>query len=134
MLGGWIKTGCRLTVIVSDLLSAAMPSLTATVATKVPEPAQSNAGARWMFPVAVPVPGLVVVTVMNAGPATIANVSGSPSGSLAVKVWTAVEPSFTVIFAGWERLGPEGCAMFTVIVNDLGSLLRSPSLTRTVAE
>ena len=64
MLVGWFSTGARftlLTVIVSPLVSFKLPSLARTLAAAVP--ASENPGARWMFPVPVPVPGVVVVTV-----------------------------------------------------------------------
>ena len=60
------------TVIVSDFESSALPSLAVTVAGAVP--ASENPGARCRFPVAVPVPRSVVVTVAYVGP-VIENVS-----------------------------------------------------------
>ena len=59
-----LSVGARFTsftVIVSDLLSVAIPSVTEIVADAVPESEKPGASAR--FPVAVPVPGAVVVTV-----------------------------------------------------------------------
>ncbi len=56
--------------------------------------------AREICVLTFPVVAAVVVTVMNKGPATFEKVSGSPSGSVAVRVWFAVPPSRTVMFAG----------------------------------
>ena len=69
------------TVTVSDFESVAVPSeaLTNTVAV----PASENPGASARFPVAVPVPPDVVVTVAYVGPDTFANVNASPSASVA---------------------------------------------------
>jgi hypothetical protein len=61
------------TVTVKLLPSLAAPSLADTDTVAVPE--SENPGARATFPVAVPVPGVVVVTVAYVGPDTFANVS-----------------------------------------------------------
>src|SRR5882672_9373084 len=80
-----------------------------------------KSGARWMFPVPVPVPGDVVVTVMKIGPEAFVNVSGFPSGSVANNDWSAVVPSSTVMFAGCASDGGRP-GEHTVIVKDLLSL------------
>ena len=49
---------------------------------------------------ALPVPGLVVVTVRNDGPLAFENVSGALQGAVAMSAWSAVAPSLTVMFAG----------------------------------
>src|SRR5439155_23451510 len=67
------------TVMLNDFWSLNPPvSVALTVAEYVPR--SPVAGARCAFPVVA----LVVVTVRNNGPETFANVSASPSGSLAV--------------------------------------------------
>ncbi len=69
-----------------------------------------------MLPVPVPVPGVVVVTVMKAGPVSLAKVKTSPSGSVAVIVWSSVAFSATVMSAGCVRVGArfDGTNGFTV--------------------
>src|SRR5262245_19928135 len=89
-----------------------------------------NPGAKWMFPVAVPVPGDVVVTVMNVGPLVFENVSALPFGSVADRAWSAVAPSLTVMFEGCARTGGK-LGVITVIAKDL-SLVSVPLLARTV--
>src|SRR5258708_6744601 len=84
-------------------LNAAFVSVTRTVAAAVPT--SGAPGARWMFPVPAPVPGVVVVTVMNAGPDVFENVRALPSGSVPVITWSAVAPALTVMFAGWLSVG-----------------------------
>src|SRR6266550_34635 len=96
------------------------------------DPVASNAPPLTLTPhVALPVPGSVVATVMKMGPKYLENVRGSPSGSLAVIVWSAVEPSATVISAIGFRTGARQ-SLVTVMENDW-SLLRKPSLARAVA-
>ena len=56
--GAWFAL---FTVIEKDLSLVRLPSVTRTVAEAVP--ASVNPGARWTFPVAVPVPPSVVVTL-----------------------------------------------------------------------
>src|SRR5712671_8118283 len=100
MFDGCARTGLLWhwpTVIMNALLSVTAPSLTLTVAEKVPK-GSVIPGARWIFPVPVPLPGLIVVTVMNVGPDAFANVSGCASGSVAVIGWSAVVPWETVMF------------------------------------
>ncbi len=85
MFAGWARIGGRFEVrieMVKDLSLLIDPSLTPTVAAKFP--ASENPGARWMFPVAVPAPGVVVVTVMNVGPETFEKVNASPHASVPV--------------------------------------------------
>ena len=87
MFAGCANTGfwfTLFTVIVNDFPSDSEPSVALTDAVAVP--ASENPGARAIFPVAVPVPCVVVVTVTYAGPETLLNVSGFPSGSVAVIV------------------------------------------------
>src|SRR5438093_11935025 len=79
MFAGWFNVGARFTlftVIVSDFWSARDPSLTRTVAAAVP--AFENPGAKCRLPVAVPVPGAVVVTDAYVGPDARLNVSAFP--------------------------------------------------------
>src|SRR3989441_1319204 len=71
--------------------SDATPSLALTDTDAVP--ASENPGDRATFPVAVPVPADVVVTVAYAGPDTLLNVSGFPSASVADSGLFAVVPS-----------------------------------------
>jgi hypothetical protein len=76
MFAGWFSVGARFTlftVTVKLLPSLAAPSLAETDTVAVPE--SEKPGARATFPVAVPVPGVVVVTVAYVGPDTFANVS-----------------------------------------------------------
>src|SRR6476660_2978716 len=106
MFAGWVNVGARLvlfTVTEKDLPSLSDPSLAATDTVAVPE--SEHPGARATFPVAVPVPGAVVVTVAYVGPDTFANVSASPSASVAESGLLAVAPSFTVTFAGCASTG-----------------------------
>src|SRR6267154_5550726 len=83
--------------------SRSAPSFAATHTVAVPE--SEKPGARATFPVAVPVPGVVVVTVAYVGPDTFANVNGFPSGSVAESGLLAVAPSFTVTLAGCAKVG-----------------------------
>src|SRR3972149_5345909 len=72
-----------------------------------------------MFPVPVPVPGDVVVTVMNAGPPPFANVNACPSASVAETAWFAVAFSATVIAATVPTNTGAWFTLVTVIVNVL---------------
>src|SRR2546427_271520 len=102
MLLGWVRTAGRstlFTVTVKVFPSVATPSLALTDTDAVP--ASENPGDRATFPVAVPVPADVVVTVAYAGPDTLLNVSGFPSGSVADSGLFAVVPSFTVTLDRW---------------------------------
>src|SRR5437016_14151446 len=95
MLAGWARSGGRhaksVTMIDKLLESVSVPSLAVTVALYVPW--SPNPGARRILPVAVPVPGLVVVTAMNVGPDAAKNVSALPSGAGATSAGTAAYPS-----------------------------------------
>jgi hypothetical protein len=87
MFAGCAKTGARFTfttVTVKDFPLLSEPSLAETDTVAVPE--SENPGAKFTLPVAVPVPGVVVVTVAYVGPDTFVNVSAFPSGSVAVNV------------------------------------------------
>ena len=86
------------TVMLKDFESVAAPSLTLIETEAVP--ASENPGAIAALPVAVPVPGVVVVTVTYEGPEAKENVSAWPSASVAESGLLAVAPSFTVTFAG----------------------------------
>ncbi len=84
-----LATGGRfcgaVTVMLKDFsLNSPPVSVTRTVAEAVP--ASDVAGARCALPVAVPVPGDVVVTVRYNGPLVFENVRGLPSGSVAFSV------------------------------------------------
>src|SRR6185295_10004392 len=71
---GFSTGGCSvvgLTVMVRLFWLFKEPSDAATVTVYVP--ASPTPGARWRFPVALPVPGFVVVTVTNDGPLTLKN-------------------------------------------------------------
>src|SRR6266446_663925 len=130
MLAIALSVGARsvlFTVIVSVLLSVSDPSLAVTVAPYVPESVKP--GARWMLPDVA----LVVVTVMNAGPAAFVNVrvfAASASVAFAVIVVSAV-PSVPLAVAGAVIAG---CwfTLFTVIVSVL-LFVSDPSLAVTVA-
>src|SRR2546425_3034913 len=112
--------GTLLTVIVSDFSSLKLPSLARTVAGAAT--ASNDPGARWMFPVPVPVPGVTVVTVIYAGPATFENVRASPSGSVPVIAWSAVAPSSTVMFAGCANVGAKLGAATTTVASTITSV------------
>src|SRR6266850_6793567 len=102
MLYRYCKTGAfpvGVTLILNDFSSMSVPSLTRTV--PVVLSTCDAVGLSNTFPVAVPAPGLVVVTVMYAGPEPFEKVSGSPFGSVAWSVWFAVCPALTLIAAGW---------------------------------
>jgi len=109
MFAGWFKTGAGSewnTVIVKDFVSLSLFAVAATEAENVPNSA--TPGARWMFPVAVPMPGEIVTTVMDVGPDTLEKVIGSPSASVALIAWSAVDPVqlvVTVMFAMGSRTG-----------------------------
>src|SRR5438093_562796 len=123
MAVGWFKVGGRFwlfTVTKNDFPSDAVPSLALTDTDAVP--ASENPGDRATFPVAVPVPADVVVTVAYAGPDTLLNASGFPSGSVADSGLFAVVPSFTVTFAGCASVGAWFVAV-TVIVKLLGEVV-----------
>src|SRR5881628_3555852 len=115
--GAWFTL---FTVTVKVLPSDAAPSLALTDTDAVP--ASENPGERATFPVAVPVPADVVVTVAYVGPETLANVSAWPSGSVAESGLFAVVPSFTVTFAGCASVGAWFVAV-TVIVKLLGEVV-----------
>src|SRR4030067_315401 len=85
-----------------------------------------------MFPVPVPVPGVVVVTVMNAGPTPFANVNACPSASVAETTWFAVAFSATVIAATVPTNTGAWFTLVTVIVNVLLVVVAVPSVTVTV--
>src|SRR6267142_983824 len=114
-------------VTVKDLPSLAAPSVTQTDTDAVPE--SENPGARATFPVAVPVPAAVVVTVAYVGPETFENVSAWPSASVADSGLLAVAFSATVTFAGCASTGTR-FTLVTVTVKDLPSLA-APSVTET---
>src|SRR6266404_5336483 len=118
-----------MTVIVRDFVSVAVPSVALTDADEVPVGSNVPA-ARWIFPVAVPVPGVVVVTVMNVGPVTLANVSAWPSASVAVMVWSEVVPCATDWLFGCANTGG-WFTLFTVTVKLLPSLPPEPSVAET---
>src|SRR6267154_854000 len=102
MFAGWARSGALFvlfTVMLNDLLSNSVPSDALTVAPAVP--ALVKPGTRRI----VPVVAVLFWTERYPGPSTTANVSGSASGSDPVMVCSAVEPSFTVISAGWARGG-----------------------------
>src|SRR5882672_1632293 len=117
------------TVMVNGFESVRLPSLTRTVALYAP--ASVKPGARWMLPVAVPIPALVVVTVMKVGPETFAKSRAFPSGSWPVIPWSWVEFSARNRFGMGSRIGGQFDAVI-VIVNER-SALSLPSLARTVA-
>src|SRR4029077_12572911 len=98
--GGWFTL---FTVTLKLFPSLAAPSVTETDTVAVPE--SEKPGARATFPVAVPVPGVVVVTVAYVGPDTFENVNAWPSGSVAESGLLAVAPSFTVTLAGCASVG-----------------------------
>src|SRR6267142_6147571 len=108
-------------VTVKDLPSLAAPSVTQTDTDAVPE--SENPGARATFPVAVPVPAAVVVTVAYVGPDTKENVSAWPSASVADSGLFAVAFSATVTFAGCANTGGRFAAAVTVIVKLRGELV-----------
>jgi len=68
--------------MLKDLSSERTPSLAMTLAVVTPITVDA-VGARWILPVAVPVPESMVVTVMYSGPEPFKNVSGSPPASVA---------------------------------------------------
>src|SRR2546427_10304182 len=76
------------TVIVKLLESVRLPSLAETVAAYVPS--SERPGARWMLPVPVPGPGLVVVTLMKVGPDTLEKAMGAPAGFDPAMAWSAI--------------------------------------------
>src|SRR5437870_2077780 len=122
LLSGVRTTGrsTLFTVTVKDLPSLSEPSLAETDTDAVP--ASENPGERATFPVAVPVPADVVVTVAYVGPETLLNVSAWPSASVAESGLLAVVPSFTVTFAGCASVGA-WFVVFTVIVKLLGEVV-----------
>ena len=82
---GCARTGAWLivfTVIWKDLSLFRLPSVARTVAEAVPM--SESPGARWTFPVAVPLPPSVVVTLAYVGPEAREKESPFPSGSVAV--------------------------------------------------
>ncbi len=91
------------TVISSVAAVTKVPSLATIPAFTAPWSASE--GAKCTFPVAEPVPGLTVVTVMYAGPNDFENVIGSPSPSVAWRTWSAVVPPGRDIGAGWTMTG-----------------------------
>ncbi len=64
------------------------------------------------------------MTSMNVGPAALEKVSDWSSGSVALMIWSAVAPSFTVMFAGSASTGGwfSGAAGLTVMVKDEESI------------
>jgi hypothetical protein len=111
--------------------SLAEPSVTET--DTVADPASENPGARATFPVAVPVPGVVVVTVAYVGPDTFANVSAFPSWSVAESGLLVVVPSFTVTLAGCAKTGAWFAPAVTVMVRDF-VFVAVPSVALTDAD
>jgi hypothetical protein len=133
MFAGWARVGGLftplVTVIVKSFVSFDASELAVTEAEKVPEFVAE--GARWMFPVRVVPAWALSVLVMNVGPVWV-NVIASPSGSVAVKAWSAVVPAVTVmLLIAVSTTGRS--TLITVIVSDF-SLKRPPvSVARTVA-
>ena len=70
---------------------------------------------------------MVVVTVTNDGPLSFENVSGAEQGAVAVSVWLAVAPSFTVMFAGCVRVGAR--SVFAMVSTVVVVPVSVPSLT-----
>src|SRR6267142_3214492 len=130
MSAGCASTGATfpgatgLTVIEELFGSLRLPSLAETVALYGEPVASPVTGARWTTP-------RDRETVTNVGPDTIVYWSGSPSGSVALKICSAVPPSVTVMSAGCVRAGAR-FVLVTVTVRDLESL-SEPSLADTVA-
>ncbi len=85
-----------------------------TEAAKVPEVADE--GARWMFPVRVVPAWALSVLVMKVGPVCV-KVIASPSGSDAVKAWSAVAPAVTVMLLS-EASTTGRSTLFTVMLKD----------------
>src|SRR6266850_399478 len=129
--GGMLVWGTSMTVMVNARTRLKPPLVSAKRTLALAVPASENPGARWMLPVA-PVPGVGVVTLMYAGPDTFSSVSTSLSGSVLVRAWSAVAPSFTVMLLTVPSVGGR-LTLFTVIWNVLSSK-RLPSLARTVAD
>src|SRR5689334_16706923 len=122
--GAWFTL---FTVTVKLFPSLAAPSVTETDTVAVPE--SENPGARATFPVAVPVPGVVVVTVAYVGPDTFANVNASPSASVAESGLLDRKSAVYGTIAGCASTGGR-FTLFTVTVKDLPSLA-APSLAET---
>src|SRR5947207_5378215 len=119
------------TVTKKSFASLRTPSEACTV--DVYLPASLGPGVRWMLPVAVPAPALVVVTCMivRRGPASAENVSACPSGSVAVIAWSAMNPAWTVMFAIGASAGELPQPVQTVTLK-LFWVPRVPAWTRTV--
>src|SRR5204863_10217781 len=99
MFDGWARAGALFTactVIVKFCVEFVAFADAVTEAAKVPE--DPATGARWIFPVRVVPDWALSVLVMNVGPVDV-NVIASPSGSVAVNVWSAVAPSSAVMLA-----------------------------------
>src|SRR5689334_22495588 len=85
-----------------------------------------------MFPVAVPVPGDVVVTVMKPGPATLEKLKGSPFGSCAEIDRSRASPALRFMVAIGVKTGgqfPLGTVMTKLLVS-----LEPVELAVTLAE
>src|SRR5882672_2306288 len=130
--GGVLVWGTSMTVMVKARVALNPPLVSAKRTLALAVPASENPGARWMLPVAVPAPGVGVVTLMYAGPDTFSSVSASKSTSVLVTTWSAVAPSFTVMLLTVPSIGSR-LTLFTVIWNVFSSE-RLPSLARTVAD
>src|SRR5882672_9997284 len=132
MFDGWARVGglfTPVTEIVKLCGEVVAKDAAVTEAAKVPEVV--DVGARWMFPVRVVPAWALSVLVKNVGPVFV-KVIASPSGSVAVNVWSAVCPATTLMFAiAASETGRS--TLFTVTVSDF-SLKRPPvSVARTVA-
>src|SRR5258706_2700882 len=81
-----------------------------------------------MFPVAVPAPGLSVVTVTNVGPVSFVKVTDSPSGSVPEIARSVVPPGATRM-SGNEMVG---CRFEFAMVSVVEVLLNPPLSSVTV--
>src|SRR5882672_2778936 len=128
MFDGWARVGglfTPVTEIVKLCGEVVAKDAAVTEAAKVPEVV--DVGARWMFPVRVVPAWALSVLVMNVGPVFV-KVIASPSGSVAVNVWSAVCPATTLMFAiAASETGRS--TLFTVTVSDFASVPPAPSLT-----
>jgi hypothetical protein len=109
MLAGWLRTGGWFTMATDMVKLRETLSLFAVAVTEAGKmPLMPGGGATWMFAVRVlPTCGFDV-RVMKVGPCE-KNMIASPSGSLALIVWSAVDPEqppvVTVMFAMGSRNG-----------------------------
>src|SRR5207244_10749144 len=76
-----------------------------------------NPGARATFPVAVPVPGVVVVTVAYVGPDTFVKVRADPTTTRVNSSFLAVAHAFYFTFEDCASTGAR-ITLFTVTVKD----------------